>query len=77
MSFDVAADAYGRFMRRADAVGAVEPSGPFLAAVRERLPAVDAREGHAEQLPFDAGTFDLALAQLVVHFMADPVAGIA
>ena len=30
----------------------------------------------AEQLPFEDGVFDAALAQLVVHFMADPVAGL-
>ena len=30
----------------------------------------------AEELPFDDDEFDAALAQLVVHFMADPVAGL-
>jgi len=30
----------------------------------------------AEELPFGDGAFDAALAQLVVHFMADPVAGL-
>ena len=30
----------------------------------------------AEELPFDDQVFDAALAQLVVHFMADPVAGL-
>ena len=30
----------------------------------------------AEQLPFPDDGFDLALAQLVVHFMSDPVAGL-
>src|SRR5262249_41538002 len=30
----------------------------------------------AEELPFDGGSFDVALAQLVVHFMADPVQGL-
>src|SRR5262249_10918008 len=30
----------------------------------------------AEELPFGAGEFDASLAQLVVHFMADPVAGL-
>jgi SAM-dependent methyltransferase len=30
----------------------------------------------AEDLPFEADTFDYALAQLVVNFMADPAAGI-
>jgi SAM-dependent methyltransferase len=30
----------------------------------------------AETLPFEAATFDAALAQLVVHFMAAPVVGL-
>jgi SAM-dependent methyltransferase len=60
----------------ADAVSAVEPSASFAAAVRERLPGVDVRQAAAERLPFAAGTFDAALAQLVVHFMADPVMGL-
>ena len=60
----------------ADAVSAVEPSAPFAAAVRERLPGVDVRLAGAEQLPFPGAAFDAALAQLVVHFMADPVAGL-
>ncbi|HEY2689718.1 MAG TPA: methyltransferase domain-containing protein, partial [Streptosporangiaceae bacterium] len=57
-------------------VSAVEPSAPFAAAARQRLPEVDIRQAAAEQLPFADGTFDVALAQLVVHFMADPVAGL-
>jgi SAM-dependent methyltransferase len=117
MSFDVSADAYGRFMgifseslavefaafagvasglrvldvgcgpgaltaelvRRAgaDAVAAVDPSESFVAAARARLPEVDVRRSAAEHLPFDDDSFDVALAQLVVHFMADPVGGIA
>ncbi len=60
----------------ADAVSAVEPSASFGAAVRERLPGVDVRRSAAEQLPFPDGAFDAALAQLVVHFMADPVLGL-
>ena len=44
--------------------------------MRERLPGVDIRRSPAEQLPFPDGTFDAALAQLVVHFMADPVLGL-
>jgi SAM-dependent methyltransferase len=59
-----------------DLVSAVEPSASFAAAVRERLPGVDVRRSPAEQLPFPDGTFDAALAQLVVHFMTDPVAGL-
>jgi len=60
----------------ADAVSAVDPSEPFVAAAKERHPGVDVRRAAAEQLPFDDGDFDAALAQLVVHFMADPVAGL-
>jgi SAM-dependent methyltransferase len=116
MAFDVAADAYDRFMGRysgglapqmADLAGvtagrsaldvgcgpgaltaelvarlgpasvvAVDPSKPFVAATRERNPGVDVQSAAAEALPFDDDTFDIALAQLVVHFMADPVAGL-
>src|SRR6516225_9779055 len=56
----------------ADAVSAVEPSAPFAAAARQRLPGVDIRRAVAEHLPFGDGVFDVTLAQLVVHFMADP-----
>jgi len=59
-----------------DAVSAVEPSASFVAAARDRLPGVDIRLSAAEQLPFPDGAFDAAMAQLVVHFMADPVAGL-
>ena len=116
MSFDVAAEAYDRFMGRysrllspqlADfagvrsgqraidvgcgpgaltaelvtrlgpaAVAAVDPSEPFVAAAHARNPGVDVRRASAEQLPFLDDTFDAALAQLVVHFMPDPVAGL-
>ena len=34
------------------------------------------RQGAAESLPFPDRSFDLTLAQLVVHFMADPVGGL-
>ena len=117
MSFQVAADAYDRFMGRysepladrllqragvqpgqraldvgcgpgavttrlaavlgPDRVAAVDPSEPFVAAVRERCPGVDVRLGTAEELPHEADTFDVVLAQLVVHFMAEPVRGLA
>jgi SAM-dependent methyltransferase len=117
VSFDVAAEAYDRFMGRyslllspqlADlaevyggqrvldvgcgpgaltaelvkrlepaAVSAVDPSEPFVVAARARNPGVDVRQASAEQLPFPDQTFDAALAQLVVHFMSDPVAGLA
>ncbi len=117
MSFDVAAEAYDRFMGRysmllspqladlarigdgqraidvgcgpgaltaelvrrlgAGAVAAADPSEPFVEAVRARYPGVDVRLAPAERLPFPDRSFDAALAQLVVHFMSDPVAGLA
>jgi SAM-dependent methyltransferase len=58
-------------------VAAVDPSESFVDAARERNPEVDVRHASAEALPFQDGTFDAALAQLVVHFMSDPLAGIA
>ena len=113
MAFNVAAEAYDRFMGRYSAVltpqmadfagiaagrvldvgcgpgalvaelidrgaqvSAVDPSPQFVAAVGERYPDVDVRQAAAEELPFEDGSFDAALAQLVVHFMADPVKGI-
>lgn len=116
MTFDVTADAYGRFMGRfsepladlfvdcaptqpglraldvgcgagaltqrlvdrfgAGHVCAVDPSASFVAATRQRFPDVDVRCAAAEQLPFTDATFDVVLAQLVVHFMADPVQGL-
>lgn len=116
MSFDVAAEAYDRFMGKfsrllspqladlADvrggqrvldvgcgpgaltaelvtrvgpaSVSAVDPSEPFVAAARARHPGVDVRQASAEELPFPDDAFDGALAQLVVHFMSDPVAGL-
>ena len=57
-------------------VAAVDPSEPFVAAARERHPGVDVHLAPAEALPFADDEFDVALAQLVVHFMADPAAGI-
>jgi SAM-dependent methyltransferase len=117
VSFDVAADAYDRYMGAwsrqlspqlvafagvrpgiraldvgcgpgalvaelverlgAASVAAVDPSESFAGAVRVRHPGVDVRLASAEALPYPDGSFDVALAQLVVHFMADPVAGIA
>ena len=59
-----------------EAVAAVDPSEPFVAAARTRHPDVDVRLASAEALPFDADSFHAALAQLVVHFMTDPVAGL-
>lgn len=60
-----------------DAVSAVDPSEPFVAAARARNPEVNVQLASAEQLPFPDQVFDATLAQLVVHFMSDPRAGIA
>ncbi len=116
MSFDVAADAYDRYMGKysvllapqlsdfagvrsgqhvldvgcgpgaltaelvarvgAPSVAAVDPSAPFVAAVRERYPGVDVLQASAEGLPFPDLRFDATLAQLVVHFMPDPNQGL-
>ncbi len=67
----------GELLRRlGDGVSAIEPSERFVEAVRARYPSVPVQQGFAEQLPYDDRSFDAALAQLVVHFMADPVAGL-
>ena len=58
------------------AVSAVDPSESFVAAARVRHPDVDVHQAAAEELPFEDDVFGAALAQLVVHFMADPVAGL-
>src|SRR3954454_11351147 len=58
------------------AVAAIDPSESFVVATRTRFPELDVRRGTAEALPYDDRSFDAALAQLVVHFMTDPVAGL-
>ncbi|HEY6963073.1 MAG TPA: class I SAM-dependent methyltransferase [Gaiellaceae bacterium] len=57
-------------------VVAAEPSPPFADALRATNPATEVHVAPAEALPFADGAFDAALAQLVVHFMDDPVAGL-
>lgn len=90
VSFDVSADAYARFIGRfseplaerfvqlADVRSGDQAldvgSGP--GALTAQLAEVDARSGVAEDLPFADGAVDVALAQLVVHFMTDPAAGL-
>jgi ubiquinone/menaquinone biosynthesis C-methylase UbiE len=60
----------------AQSVTAVDPSERFVDAVRSRVPGATVERASAESLPFPDDAFDAALAQLVVHFMADPVAGL-
>lgn len=61
---------------RGATVSAVDPSEPYIEVLRLRHPGVDAAVGSAEDLPFADHAFDASLAQLVVHFLADPVAGL-
>ncbi len=61
----------------AGTVAAVDPSDAFVEEMRRQFPDVDVRRVNAEALPFADASFDVALAQLVVHFMTDPVAGLA
>jgi SAM-dependent methyltransferase len=60
-----------------DLVSAADPSEPFVAACAARVPGADVRRADAEKLPWRDGSFDAALAQLVVNFMRDPHAGVA
>jgi ubiquinone/menaquinone biosynthesis C-methylase UbiE len=68
----------GELVRRfgAESVSAIDPAPGFVEAAADRHPGVDVRRAEAESLPFEDGSFDAALAQLVVHFMRDPAAGI-
>ncbi|HEX2104949.1 MAG TPA: class I SAM-dependent methyltransferase [Solirubrobacteraceae bacterium] len=59
-----------------DRVAAVDPSAPFADACRRRVPDARVEVAAAESLPFADGSFDHALAQLVVNFMTDPPAGV-
>ena len=60
----------------AGSVAAVDPSEPFVKAARARFPEADIRIGSSDHLEFDDDSFDYTVAQLVVHFMTDPVAGL-
>ena len=61
----------------AGAVRACDPSEAFVAAMRSRFAGLDVRRAPAESLPYDDAVFEWTLASLVVHFMTDPVAGLA
>ena len=57
-------------------VAAIDPSPRFVDAIRTRFPEVEVCRGTAEELPYGTAAFDAALAQLVVHFMSDPVVAV-
>ena len=60
----------------ADAVAAVDPSEHFVAAVHSGCPRSTCNVLRPSSCRIPDDSFDLALAQLVVHFMTDPVAGL-
>jgi SAM-dependent methyltransferase len=60
----------------AENVAAVDPSEPFVAACRARVPGADVRVAKAEELPFAGNKFDVVLAQLVVQLMDDRDRGV-
>ncbi|MEJ7651391.1 MAG: class I SAM-dependent methyltransferase [Nakamurella sp.] len=59
------------------AVAAVDPSETFVAALRASFPGLSVQRTTADQLRFPGASFDVTVAQLVVHFMPDPVRGLA
>jgi SAM-dependent methyltransferase len=58
------------------AVAAVDPSEPFVATCRKRVPGADVCLAAAEALPFGDDEFDAVLSQLVVNFLTDARAGV-
>jgi ubiquinone/menaquinone biosynthesis C-methylase UbiE len=46
-----------------EGVSAVDPSEPFVAAMRGRFPSMDVRQAPPEALPYPDRAFDAALAQ--------------
>lgn len=67
----------GALVTKGADVAAVDPSPSFARALHERFPDLQVHPAPAEQLPWPDASFDAALAQLVVTFMADAPAGIA
>jgi SAM-dependent methyltransferase len=57
-------------------VSAAEPSEAFAKACRARVPGIEVVIAPAEVMPFADVSFDAALSQLVVNFMADAEAGV-
>jgi SAM-dependent methyltransferase len=59
-----------------DKVRAIDPSAPYVEACREKVWGVEVTEGRAEELPYADGQFDIVLAQLVLSYLEDPLAGV-
>jgi SAM-dependent methyltransferase len=62
---------------RGVSVAAADPSPEFVTVLRDRFPNLEVEEAPAESLPYGAGVFDVALAQLVVAFVSDGPAAVA
>lgn len=56
----------------AESVSACDPSSPFVQECAARHPGVEVRQGSAEAIPFEDGSFDAVLAELVLHFVSEP-----
>lgn len=67
----------GELLARGASVAAVDPSPEFVAAFGTRFPDVEVHEASADEMPFEDGAFDLALAQLVLAFVPDGPAAVA
>ena len=55
-------------------VAACDPTPGFVDACAARYPVVRVVTGRAEAIPFPDASFDHAMAQLVFHFVSDPLA---
>src|SRR6476661_7565899 len=75
MSFAAPAEDYDRWMGRYSAPLASELAD--AAGIDGDMRVLDVRQGVAEELPWEDGSFDAALACLVIAFMKDPEAGVA
>lgn len=54
------------------AVSACDPSRSFRDECAARHPGVVVKLGRAESIPFETGSVDHAMAQLVLHFVSEP-----
>jgi len=57
-------------------VTGIDPNAGFLDVARRLVPGVEFREGVAELLPFEDGTFDLVFLGQVLHETDDPAAAL-
>ncbi len=65
------------FAGRSLRVTGIDPDPGLLAAARSLVPSCAFREGVAEELPFDDGSFDLVFLGHVLHETDDPAKALA